>query len=583
MVCRPGFENDPLEKIRHSAAHVLADAVVRLFPEAKPTIGPVIENGFYYDFYYPPGFTEDDLAKIEAEMKNIIKENLKFEEIEMSREQALEHYKKLCDEFKIEIINGLPKNEKITFYKHGAFVDLCKGPHTNYTKKIKAIKLLSIAGAYWRGDETKPMLQRIYGTAFESKEDLDHHLELLEEAKKRDHRRLGRELELFHFHKEAPASPFFYPKGAILYNNLVNYIRAYYRDYDYTEVITPQIFDSTLWHRSGHFENYKENMYFTEIEGREFAVKPMNCPGHCLMFGEKRWSYRELPIRYADFGRLHRYERSGVTHGITRVRTFSQDDAHIFCRPDQMKSEISNFLKLVEKIYQDFGFEKVSLQLSTRPEKYMGSSETWERSEKLLAAAMKENQIEFTINAGDGAFYGPKIDFLIKDALGRDWQLGTLQVDYSMPEKFDLKYVDENQQEQRPVMLHRAILGSLERFIGILVEHNAGAFPFWLAPEQMRILTISEEQQSLAVEWQKKLKKQDYRVEVDLRNEKLGLKIREAQVLKVPYMLILGKNEAKEGKVAVRHRKEGDLGAMSFEKFFEILKTEKNPMENISI
>lgn len=577
MVCRPGFENDPTELMRHSAAHVLADAVVRLFPEAEPTIGPVIENGFFYDFHYPPGFREEDLEKIEAEMKKIIKENLRFEEIAMSREEALQFYKERGEKYKIEILKSIPEGETITFYKHGDFMDLCKGPHTNYTKKIKAFKLLSVAGAYWRGNSDNEMLQRIYGTAFLSKEELDAHLHQLEESKKRDHRKLGKELELFSFHEEAPASPFFYAKGTSVYNGLVDYIRAHYRKEGYDEVITPQIFDSSLWHKSGHYENFKENMYFTDIDDRDFAVKPMNCPGHCLMMSEKTWSYRELPKRIADFGRLHRYEKSGALHGMTRVRTFAQDDAHIFCRPDQMQDEILNFLDLVDRIYQDFGFSKVHLALATRPEKFIGEIAVWDESEKILSEAMQKKGLSFTINEGEGAFYGPKIEFQIEDAIGRPWQLGTLQVDYSMPERFDLKFLDSQQNTHRPVMLHRAVLGSIERFFAILVEHCAGAFPFWLAPEQVRLLTIGESQEAFAKQVADELKSKNYRVHVDTRDEKLGFKIREAQLMKVPYMLVIGKKEVENSVMSVRHRQEGDLGSMPLEKLMGVLSNEKRP------
>ena len=578
MVCRPGFENDPNEMVRHSAAHVLADAVTRLYPSAKVTIGPVIEDGFYYDFEYEPGFNDDDLEKIESEMKKIIKENLKFECIEMPKQEAISFFQNKGENFKVEIIEGLPEDVAITVYKHGEFYDLCKGPHVNYTKKIKAIKLLSVAGSYWRGDENKAQLQRIYGTAFAKKEDLAAHLEKLEEAKKRDHRKLGKDLGLFSFHKEAPASPFFYPKGAFVYNQLINYIRKYYNQTGYDEVITPQIFDAELWHKSGHYENFKDNMYFTEIDDREFAVKPMNCPSHCLMFKEKTWSYRELPIRYADFGRLHRYERSGVTHGLTRVRTFAQDDAHIFCRPDQMADEIADFLDLANQIYKDFEFSEVLLAVATRPEKYLGTLDLWEKSEKALCDAITNKGMTYTINEGEGAFYGPKIEFQIKDALGRAWQLGTMQIDYSMPSRFELHYKDSEQNLHHPVMLHRAILGSLERFMGILIEHCAGAFPFWLAPEQMRVLAISESQHAYASEIAKELKDAGFRVETDLRNEKLGFKIREAKLAKVPYLLVVGKNEEIEKNMSVRSRNQDDLGKKTVEELIIHLKKESLPL-----
>lgn len=576
MVCRPGYENDSTEILRHSAAHILADAVVRLFPDAKPTIGPVIENGFYYDFYYPAGFTEDDLLKIEDEMKKIIKANEKFERIEMDRDDAITYFKDRGDPFKVEIIEGLPKGETITFYKHGDFIDLCKGPHVNYSKKVKAYKLLSVAGAYWRGDEKREQLQRIYGTAFESKEELANYLEQLEQAKKRDHRKLGKELGLFSFHAHAPGSPFFHAKGAWVYNKLIQYIQGMYKEEGYQEVITPQILDVELWKKSGHYDNFKDNMFFADIEGREFAVKPMNCPGHCLMFGEKTWSYRELPIRMADFGRLHRFERSGVIHGLTRVRSFAQDDAHIYCTPEQMQSEIERFLDLVTRIYQDFEFTDVNLALATKPENALGDDSVWERAEAALADAMKAKGMEYHINEGEGAFYGPKIEFQVKDALGRAWQLGTMQVDFSMPERFDLKYVDADQNYLRPVMLHRAILGSMERFLGVLIEHCAGAFPYWLSPTQVKVLTIGESTQAFAAEVVDELQKQGVRVELDDRNEKLGFKIREAQLQKVPYMCVIGKKEAEAQLVSLRHRKEGDLGQLDFEGLKQRLNSEKN-------
>lgn len=575
MVCRQGFEEDPTEIMRHSAAHILADAVKRLFPEAKPTIGPVIENGFFYDFDYPPGFSDEDLRRIEDEMKVVVKANEKFERIEMPRDEAIEYFEKRGDPYKVEIIQGLPAGEVVTFFKHGEFIDLCKGPHVNYTKKVKAFKLLSVAGSYWRGDETKAKLQRIYGTAFETKEELEAHLTQIEEAKKRDHRKLGKELGLFSFHQEAPGSPFFHPKGANIYNRLVRYIQAMYRHEGYDEVITPQVIDVELWKRSGHYDNFKDNMFFAEIEGREFAVKPMNCPAHCMMFSEKKWSYRELPVRFADFGRLHRFERSGVMHGLTRVRSFCQDDAHIYCTPDQMQGEIEKFLDLTQKIYQDFEFSEVHLALATRPEKYQGELELWEKAESALADAMTNKGIKFSINPGEGAFYGPKIEFQIKDALGRPWQLGTVQVDFSMPKRFELAYIDSEQNYLTPVMLHRAILGSMERFLGVLIEHCAGAFPFWLTPIQIKILTMGDSTEEAARDLSMKLVEAGFRVETDERNEKLGFKIREAQLEKIPYMIVLGKKEVEEKLVSVRHRKDGDLGKFDFAGLLGLLKKEK--------
>lgn len=553
----------------------MADAVTRIFPGTKVTIGPVIDNGFFYDFEYLPGFTPEDLPKIEAEMAAIVKRNLEFKCREVARDEAIKFFAGRGENFKVEIIQGLPASEPITLYQHGEFTDLCKGPHLARTGEIGAFKLLSIAGAYWRGDEKNPKLQRIYGTAFASQKELEGYLEKLEEAKKRDHRKLGKELGLFTFHDEAPASPFFKPRGTLLYNTLIDYIRGFYGDEGYDEVITPQILDVGLWQRSGHYDNFRDNMYFTDIDGREFSVKPMNCPGHCLMFGEKKWSYRELPVRYADFGRLHRYERSGVTHGLIRVRTFCQDDAHIYCTPEQMGGEISKFLDLVKRIYDDFGFTDVHLALATRPEKFMGDPALWIKAEKSLADAMNAKGMKFAINQGEGAFYGPKIEFQVKDALDRAWQLGTLQIDYSMPERFGLEYITAEQEIRRPVMLHRAVLGSIERFLGILIEHTAGKFPFWLAPVQVRLVTISAEQAPFAREIAATLTTQNFRVEIDDRNEKLGFKIRAAQVEKIPFMAVIGKKEVEERRASVRHRSRGDLGPMTLDSFFSTLNNER--------
>ncbi len=577
MVCRPGHENDVVEKIRHSAAHILADAVTRLFPTAKVTIGPVIENGFYYDFEFERPFTPEDLKSIEDKMGSIVSEKLPFLRQEISREEAISLFKNKGEKFKVEIIEGLPQGEPITLFGHGDFKDLCRGPHVDHTGQVKAFKLLSVAGSYWRGDEKRERLQRIYGTAFESKEELKDHLAKLEEAKKRDHRILGRDLELFGFHPEAPASPFFYPKGAFLYRRISDFLRGLYVDEGYDEVITPEILDVSLWEKSGHLEHFKDSMYFTSQEDREMAVKPMNCPGHCLMFAEKHWSYRELPVRFADFGRLHRYERSGVTHGLTRVRTFCQDDAHIFCTTEQMEDEILNFIALVQKVYAVFGFSEVHVALATKPESALGSAEMWERAEGALESALKKKGLSFQINHGEGAFYGPKIEFQVKDALGRPWQLGTLQVDYSMPDRFGLNYINTEGQQVRPVMLHRAILGSMERFLGIYLEHSAGTFPLWLAPTQTHLIPISEAQHEFAKEVAASLKKVGIRVHIDDRNEKLGLKIREAQLKKIPYMAVIGAKEAESRSVALRSRAKGDEGQMQTEEFVARLVSE-SPM-----
>lgn len=576
MVCRAGHENDVLEKMRHSCAHVMASAVVSLFPGTKVTIGPCIDDGFYYDFYSDHIFTPEDLLAIEKKMSEIVSQKLPFICHEVSREVAIERFQKLDEKFKVEIIEGINGTEPITLYAHGDFVDLCKGPHLQNTSEIGAFKLLNVAGSYWRGDEKRERLQRIYGTAFATKEDLKAHLTRIEEAQKRDHRRLGRELNLFSFHPEAPASPFFHPRGALVYNLLIEYIRGFYQREAYSEVITPQIIDIDLWKRSGHYDHFRDGMYFTEQEDRQMAVKPMNCPGHCLMFGEKKWSYRELPVRFADFGRLHRFERSGVTHGLTRVRTFCQDDAHIYCAPSQMDGEIEAFLKLVWEVYKDFGFTSVHVALATRPENYLGSLEVWSQAEAVLANSLKKSGVDFSINAGEGAFYGPKIEFQVKDALGRAWQLGTLQVDFSMPERFELAYINNEGKEERPVMLHRAVLGSLERFLGILLEHTGGALPLWLAPVQVLLVPITDQQNDAAQTIAKTLRAQGFRVEVDGRNEKLGLKIREAQLQKIPYMAVMGAREVEAGTMSVRHRKKGDIGAFSLENLLEKLVQERN-------
>lgn len=561
MVCRSGHEDDPIEKMRHSCAHVMADAVVSLFPGTKVTIGPCIKDGFYYDFDSPHHFTDDDLLKIENKMSEIIKADLLIQRKELPKTEALEFFKSRGEKYKIEIIEGLADREPISLFSHGDFVDLCKGPHVVRTGEIRAFKLLHVAGSYWRGDEKRESLQRIYGTAWASADELKAHLERLEEAKRRDHRRLGKELALYTFHPEAPASPFFYPKGATVYRLIVDYIRGLYGS-DYQEVITPQILDIDLWQRSGHLDHFKDNMYFTEVEQRQMAVKPMNCPGHCLMFSEKKWSYRELPVRFADFGRLHRFERSGVTHGLTRVRTFAQDDAHIFCTPEQMESEILNFIKLLQTIYDHFGFQDVQVALATRPESALGSPELWHSSEATLKQALERAGLTYQVNPGEGAFYGPKIEFQVKDALERAWQLGTLQVDYSMPERFDLGYITPEGHAVRPVMLHRAVLGSIERFMGILIEHCAGHLPFWLAPVQIVMIPITDEQIPYAQDQAQDLRSKGYRVEVDDRNEKLGQKIRAAQLQKIPYMAVCGKKEMEAQTVSLRHRHDGDLGVM---------------------
>lgn len=543
-----------LEVIRHSAAHLMAEAVQELWPDVKVTIGPVIENGFFYDFDSPRAFTPEDLEKIEKKMKEIIKRDDEVVREDWSKEKAIETFKNMGERFKVEIIEDL--NEPIVgIYKQGdKWFDLCRGPHVRRMGQIKAIKVLTQAGAYWRGDENKAQLQRIYATAFMNQKDLDEYLKNLEEAKKRDHRKLGKELDLFHFHPLSPGSPFFSPKGALIYNQLVGMIREKYIKYGYEEVITPQVFDVDLFHQSGHYENYRENMYFTKVDERDFSMKPMNCPSHCLLYKMGQKSYRDLPWRMADFGRLHRYERSGVMHGLTRVRTFCQDDAHIFCTIEQMQSEIKAFMQLLTEVYSLLGMNEFKIFLSTRPEKRMGSDEVWDKAEGALKTALESLHLPYTINPGDGAFYGPKLDIMFVDALKRPWQLGTLQVDYNLPQAFDLGYVGEDNSHHHPVMLHRAILGSLERFIGVYLEHTAGHFPLWMAPVQMKILTVTDRQLEYGQELLAQFLKQGFRAELDQRSEKLGYKIRDAQMHKIPYMIILGDQELAQKTLSLRLR-----------------------------
>ena len=564
-------DKDALDIIRHSTAHLTAQAVQRLFPGVKVGIGPVIEDGFYYDFQVEKFFTPEDLAAIEDEMRRIVAEAVPVVREELKRDDALARFEAMGEHMKVELVSGIPSSETISGYKQGDFYDLCRGPHVPDTGKLKAFKLLSTAAAYWKGDEKNAQLCRVYGTAFLTPKDLDEHLQRLEEARARDHRKLGKELGLFSFHPEAPASPFFHPKGTVVYNELVNYMRSLYARQGYSEVITPMAIDVGLWKTSGHYDHYVDNMYFTTVDEREYALKPMNCPSHCLIYGNGRHSYRDLPIRYADFGRLHRYERSGVTHGLTRVRTFCQDDAHIYCAPEQMKAEMASFLAFIQNVYHTFGFDDLQVELSTRPESRLGTDEMWDDAEGALADALKEAGMAFEINAGDGAFYGPKIDFKVVDALKRPWQLGTLQVDYSMPSRFGLIYVKPDGSEGTPVMLHRAILGSLERFMGILIEHCAGAFPTWLAPVQLIVLPITDRAHAFAQTIRERALDLGFRVELDLRNEKVNAKIRDAQLSKIPYMLVLGDREAAAGTVSVRHRHKGDLGAQPLEAFLELL------------
>ncbi len=558
-----------VDVIRHSTAHLMAMAVQELFPGTKVTIGPVIENGFYYDFDRSEPFSEEDLARIEDKMREIAKRDLPVYREVVERAAAIERFEKLGENYKVEIIRELPGNEAITVYGQGEWYDLCRGPHVPSTGKLGAFKLLNVAGAYWRGDERNPQLQRIYGTAWGNKKELEAYLHQLEEARKRDHRKLGKELDLFSFFPIAPASPFFHPKGASVYNLLVDYMRELYFRYGYEEVITPQIADVELWRKSGHYDNFGDSMYFTKVEEREFAVKPMNCPGHCVYFGSQAHSYRELPLRIADFGRLHRYERSGVTAGLTRVRTFSQDDAHIFCAPEQMESEIQGFLDLIYEVYRVFGFEEIRVAVATRPEKSIGTDEQWELAESALKTALVSRGIDFHLNEGEGAFYGPKIEFQVLDALKRPWQLGTIQVDYSMPTRFGLTYRTAEGGEATPVMLHRAMLGSIERFMGIYIEHCAGAFPVWLAPVQAAVLTVSEKSLAYGARVTEELRKAGVRVEFDDADDKIGAKIRRAQLMKVPYMLVLGEREGHDQTVAVRTRTGEQWPPMPVNEFVE--------------
>lgn len=576
-----------LDTLRHSTAHLMAQAIMELFPteNVQLGIGPTIENGFYYDIDMTTKLSEENLKQVEDKMKEIIKRNLPVVRHEVSRAEALKLFEERGQKLKCELIRDIPEGEVISYYTQGdTFFDLCTGPHVEKTSELTFwFKLLHTAGAYWRGDQTRPMLQRIYAACFGSKEELREHLTMLEEAKKRDHRKLGKELELFIFDPVAPASPFFMPKGTMVYNGLVDFMRRIYKKFDYQEVITPQVLDSDLWHTSGHYEKYKENMYFTQIDEREFALKPMNCPCHMLMFSHHRYSYRDLPLRFADFGRLHRYEKSGVVTGLTRVRTFCQDDAHIFIQTDGIQEEIKTLMNMFFIGYEHFGFKKIKIGLSTRPEMRVGSDEAWDQAEAALKAALDNSGREYFINEGDGAFYGPKIDIQVADAIGRYYQLGTIQLDFQLPDRFDLKFTNQNGEMERPVVIHRALLGSLERFIGVYIEHVGGAFPFWLSPEQAVIVPIKNEQhleaaQKLATE----LKKKGFRVRVDDRNESMGLKTRQAQTGKIPFMLVLGDKEIEDNAVAVRKYGEQKTEVMpraDLINLFETLDLEKVPAE----
>jgi len=564
---------DGLDVIRHSTAHLMAQAVQSLFPGTQVTIGPTIDDGFYYDFKRDQPFSAEELQQIEKRMQELAKANLKITREELARADAIELFRNMGEDYKVEIIEGI-NEETVSLYRQGDWVDLCRGPHVPSTLAIKAFKLTSVAGAYWRGNEQNEMLQRIYGTSWHSKEALTEHLRLLEEAKKRDHRRLGKELDLFSFHPSAPASPFFHPKGATVYNQLIAYMRRLYTRYGYDEVITPQILDVDLWRRSGHYDHYRDNMYFTEVDDRQFGVKPMNCPGHTFVYASKKRSYRDLPLRIADFGRLHRYERSGVTAGLTRVRSFAQDDAHIFCAPEQIESEISSLIKMLREVYRTFQFNDIQVKLSTQPKEFIGDPVIWARAEAALGQALSKEGVEYQVNPGDGAFYGPKIDFVVLDALKRGWQLATMQLDFNMPERFDLVYTSPAGAEERPVMIHRALLGSIERFMGILIEHCAGAFPLWLAPVQIKILTVTDDQKDYAQSVFEQLRDAGWRVELDGRNEKLGYKIREAQLAKIPYALVIGDKEVAGQTVAPRRRGGENIAPQPLAQFIEQLRAE---------
>ena len=569
-------ERDPegLEILRHSTAHLLAQAVKELFPEAQVTIGPVIENGFYYDFSYKRPFTPEDLSSIEKRMQEIAKKDLPVHRREMARDEAVAYFKSLGENYKAEIIASIPEQETISLYGQGNWIDLCRGPHVPSTGKLKTFKLMRVAGAYWRGDSKNEMLQRIYGTAWAKKEDQDAYLKMLEEAEKRDHRRLGTQLDLFHMQEEAPGLVFWHPKGWAIWQQVEQYMRRVYRDNGYHEVRAPQILDRSLWERTGHWENFRENMFTTSSENRDYAVKPMNCPGHILIYNKGVRSYRDLPLRYGEFGSCHRNEPSGALHGLMRVRGFVQDDGHIFCTEDQILDECVAYTALLQKVYRDFGFTDIIYKVATRPAKRIGSDESWDRAEKALQEALQKSNVKFQLSPGEGAFYGPKIEYSLKDGIGRVWQCGTMQVDFSMPGRLGAEYVAQDNTRRTPVMLHRAIVGSFERFIGILIEHYAGAFPLWLAPHQMVVMNITERQAEYALAVKNKLVNQGFRAILDLRNEKISYKIREHSLQKLPYQVVVGDKEMQAETVAVRTRSGEDLGAMSLDAFTARLRAE---------
>ena len=563
-----------VEILRHSTAHLLAYAVKELFPTAQVTIGPVIDNGFYYDFSYERPFTPDDLAAIEQRMRDIARRDEAVTREEWSRDDAVRFFESIGEQYKAEIIASIPTNEQISLYREGSFVDLCRGPHVPRTGKLKVFKLMKLAGAYWRGDSKNEMLQRIYGTAWARKEDQDAYLHMLEEAEKRDHRRLGKELDLFHLQEEAPGMVFWHPKGWTIWQQVETYIRGVYRASGYQEVRCPQVLDVSLWKRSGHWANYREHMFFTASENRDYALKPMNCPGHVQIFNSGLRSYRELPLRYGEFGACHRNEPSGALHGIMRVRGFTQDDGHVFCTQEQVEAEVTAFHRQAMAVYRDFGFDNVTVKLALRPDNRLGTDETWDQAEEALRAALRACDVTWQELPGEGAFYGPKIEYHLKDSIGRPWQVGTMQVDYMMPERLDAEYVAEDNTRVRPVMLHRAIVGSMERFVGILIENHAGAMPAWLAPVQVVVLSITDKQAPYAAEIEQSLIKQGFRVQSDLRSDKIGYKIREHSLQKIPYLVVVGEKEKQSGQVAVRGRGGRDLGILSQQAFCELLRAE---------
>ncbi|KGI78687.1 threonine--tRNA ligase [Oleiagrimonas soli] len=565
---------EALEILRHSTAHLLAQAVQRLYPGAQVTIGPVIDNGFYYDFAYERPFTPEDLEKIEAEMKKIVDEKLPVERSVKSRDDAVRFFRDMGEEYKAEIIESIPANEELSLYSQGEFTDLCRGPHVPDTGKLRAFKLMKVAGAYWRGDSDNAMLTRIYGTAWVNDKQLKAYLTQLEEAEKRDHRKIGKAMGLFHQQEEGPGMVFWHPKGWALWQQVEQYMRKVYRDSGYKEVRGPQILDVSLWKKSGHWDNYKDNMFFTESEKHTYAVKPMNCPGHVQIYNAGLHSYRDLPIRYGEFGGCHRNEPSGALHGLMRVRAFTQDDGHIFCTPEQIEAEVTAFHAQAMKVYGDFGFEHIEMKIALRPEDRIGADEVWDASEEALRSALRAAGVEWDELPGEGAFYGPKIEYHMRDSIGRGWQVGTMQVDFSMPERLGAEYVDEHSQRRHPVMLHRAIVGSMERFIGILIEHHAGQFPAWLAPVQAVVMNITDAQADFAAEVAQVLVEKGFRVEADLRNEKVGYKIREHTLSKVPYLLVVGDREKEAGAVSVRSRSGEDLGSMPLADFAARLETE---------